>query len=75
MLRLHLFPGTKKALFLGKDNKLYTACLETGENHTKLNEIWNNKQAWQLTGTRKPDAAAVIITGTKQEAPEGKEGF
>ena len=82
LLRLHLFNGTKKALFLGKDNKLYTACLEansgTGENQAKLNEIFHNKQAWQLTdltGTRKPDAAAVIVTGTQQEAPEGKDDF
>ena len=76
-MRLHLFIGTKKALFLGKDNKLYMACLEanagTGENQTKLNEIFYNKQAWQLTGTRKPDAAAVTVTGTKQEAENGRE--
>ena len=75
-LRLHLFPGTKKALFLGKDNKLYMACLEadagTGQNQTKLNEIFYSQRAWRLAGTRKHDAAAVTVTGTEKEAAEGK---
>ena len=67
---MHVFPGTKKAVFLNKENILCMASVENSETgeETKLTEVLYNKQPWQMITTWKHDAPKVVITGTKQEA-------
>ena len=70
-LRLHLFSGTQKAIFLGEDNKFYMA---EGGSKSKVTEIMHGGNPWELGAERKSDLNEVQLAGTNDEAANCKGG-
>ncbi|CAJ1423081.1 unnamed protein product [Effrenium voratum] len=62
----HRFGVEKKAVFLGKDGKLYSIGLEEGEEHPK--EVYLGTIPWKLEADNKEDVTGVQVTGTKDAA-------
>ena len=70
-LRLHLFSGTQKAIFLGKDNKFYMA---EGGSESKVTEITHGRNPWELGAERKSDLNEVQLSGSNDEAANCRGG-